>query len=351
MHYWMQVLLDRLRTNLKAVPVTESGAHEHLAALVEASERKFVSDQLRLGNVELACKFVFQLGERIPESRMIPKLFDVVVVWAAAFGQSDTVAPLARAAARKLREFQQQRADVREQDHDVASLISANQLQTGSAGDHGSESGEEQQSSGDEEDSGESEVESEEEEEPLSSESDPEDDEEDDEGDESGDEARRTVYLPSWAGGAGGVVVPEKLGEMLEHLEKGTAKKAVKRVEVLWREWRKVQNSDDVYSPQPGVGTESPGSGADRSSPSSAGSTNSSNRVVGSNGLLSHRDAAILGYWLECRGKNAQALELYQLHGLQRERHRLSTLQRLINPKRLDLIPAVLFSETSTSEL
>jgi len=169
----------------------DSATLRKLQPLLRAAERKYISDRLRLGQLELACQFAHELAKQRPKDSFVARLFDQIVVWASSFGQSDTIAPLARAAAQHLRSHVDgsflNLGDIRPQ------VDIENKSGSASVSSSGSES----------------------------------------------QDAESELKPAAWKSGAAGGINPEGLGKLLGSLEPEFAKEACKEVDTFWRDWRK----------------------------------------------------------------------------------------------------------------
>mmetsp|Transcript_28456 Transcript_28456/g.45851 ORF Transcript_28456/g.45851 Transcript_28456/m.45851 type:complete len:839 (+) Transcript_28456:242-2758(+) len=351
LYHWIRVVLGTMRTALSSI--ADSKLLSRWKPLVESCERRYISQRLRLGQVELAYQFAYKLAHEDPGSAFLTRMFDEIVVWAATFGQSDTISPLARSTAQKLREYQRDKglgsAVSSEGESMTSSDSSSYESATSDEGHTDDDSSISTRNSGNFVSSSDSSA-SAEESGDVSSTSSPlapdrsknNSGKKTDDGSELSSEgatpdlrqAQAKVVVPKWENGAGGSVIPEQLGKILGELEEGKTKQLSKDVEKLWREWRKT-----LAAGGGAPGLQSPFS--IHSPISRAKSPGESGLELDQHGMMPRESALRLGRWLECRGKFVQALEIYQSHGLHQETQQLKQMQRAIDPSHFKNIPNV----------
>jgi len=312
----------------------KSARHRSLA-LLDSCKSRYTTTLLTLGMVEPACQFALRNAERFPQSPLSPQLLDQIMVWSATFGQSDTIAPLARSAAESLRAYQKS--------------IRMEGTSSGLNSSSDSSLAEEDDSSGGEATS-ESEAES------LSSVSESQGSagsqnlSRDSSQDMAPSKLQNSVNWErlQWEKGAGGAIVPEQLGRLLEQLEQSKSKMFSREMDELWREWRQSRaasvESNSVSGSPNSVKGKKPATPTDGNFDAFDVEKRG---YLNEMGKFSAENAQKLGMWLECRGKLSQAAEVFAFHGLHSETERLNDMELATDKSSLDLVPDVTFTSSA----
>ncbi|GBG34744.1 Hypothetical Protein FCC1311_109662 [Hondaea fermentalgiana] len=262
-------LIDTLAALASDVALlTEPRLRKRWVRLLEAAQRRYISDRLRLGQLERACQFAHGIASTPVQGQSTAlgaQLFDTIAAWSASMGQADTIGRAARASAGRLRDSYQQDLSLR---LDSSSLFSASDTSSSNVTKDEVNDGDEQ-------------------------------------------DIEFAMQMPRQ--------VPP------------IAQRWADEMDLLWREWRRAEAMRTAAAASPQSIDFSGDEALDFDSVSSeenATTTARSRSLINARGLLTAADAMRLGLWLECRGKLAQARSVYRLHSLERMDLRLKQVRK-----------------------
>mmetsp|Transcript_154 Transcript_154/g.433 ORF Transcript_154/g.433 Transcript_154/m.433 type:complete len:887 (+) Transcript_154:150-2810(+) len=341
LHAWLLDVLDGLSTATRAVQ--DPRLQERWIALLEASQRRYIADRLRLGQLERACQFTYRLVDRGPVTKrtvhLAASLFQQIAAWAERFGQGQSIGGIARNAAQRLYNIEMTSAlesELHLQSNELSSttsssfspaLSSPGSLQTMSpsqtTNSHNADSFIESESSSTLS--------------PFSP--------------NSSLGSRASVRMgKSRQGSSNSTEVGISLKEIYEmssgkdlkpkqrsgDLEVNfSAADAAEEISLIWREWRcseaARQGTSAISGSLSPLSLESEDLNEDLQRQKAHGKGAYTKALTDENGLLSTSHARQLALWLECRGKFSQAIDVCVRHGLEREAQRLQRLRQHID--------------------